>query len=108
MRTPDGASTNGDPPRSATSTGAVMRVAKRAYDHQWRRLRLLVLERDNYRCQMRGEGCTGTATQVDHVVPLDRGGSRLDPTNLQAACAHCNGRDGALIVNAKRSSGYDW
>lgn len=55
----------------------------------WRRRRALVLQRDGYRCQVQGQGCTGQATHVDHVVPRGQGGTdALD--NLRAACAHCN------------------
>ena len=86
----------------------VWRTDVSAYDHNWRRLRLLVLKRDGYQCQMRGDGCTVAATQVDHIVPLDRGGDRLNPTNTRAACAHCNASSGARLVNSKRASGFDW
>lgn len=30
------------------------------------------------------------AEQVDHVIPLARGGPRLDPSNLVALCARCH------------------
>lgn len=32
------------------------------------------------------------ATEVDHVVPIRRGGARLDPANLQALCKRCHSR----------------
>lgn len=53
-----------------------------------------ILERDGYRCQIQLDGCTGTATHVDHITPLSKGGVDTD-FNLQAACAHCNLRKGA-------------
>ncbi len=59
-------------------------------DREWRRIRLLVLARDDYRCQLRGRRCTGDATAVDHIIPLSKGGSRLDPRNLRASCSWCN------------------
>ncbi|MYC32126.1 MAG: HNH endonuclease [Chloroflexi bacterium] len=55
----------------------------------WRQIRERILKRDQHRCQIRGPGCTGRATQVDHIRPLKWGGSN-DPGNLRAACAHCN------------------
>ncbi len=65
--------------------------SQRGYnDPAWRRVRKLVLERDEHTCQLRGRGCTGVATTVDHIVPLAAGGARLDPANLQAACSWCN------------------
>ena len=69
----------------------------RGYDADWERVRELVLERDGHACQVRGRGCRGTATTVDHVVPLARGGARLDPANLRAACATCNSRLGGAV-----------
>lgn len=49
----------------------------------WARRRILVLQRDRYRCRR----CGATATEVDHVVPGDD--HRL--TNLQALCKRCHG-----------------
>lgn len=58
--------------------------------HQWRLVRLRVLERDGWSCQIRGEGCLGRADTVDHIVPRAHGGPLLDPANLRAACHVCN------------------
>ncbi len=57
---------------------------------EWKAVRLQVLARDGYRCMIRLPGCTGRATQVDHIVSMSNGGSRLDPANLRAACRSCN------------------
>lgn len=35
--------------------------------------------------------------EVDHVVPLVRGGAFDDPNNLQALCSDCNNRKGARL-----------
>lgn len=56
----------------------------------WKKIRKLVLERDGYRCRIRGKRCTVVATEVDHIVPLIMGGAPLDLGNLRAACAKCN------------------
>lgn len=87
-----------------------MREARRKHDREkrpnrapaallrspaWRRVRLTVLERDGYLCQLRLPGCTVTATTVDHLVSRARGGAALDPNNLRAACTPCNSRKGA-------------
>jgi 5-methylcytosine-specific restriction endonuclease McrA len=66
------------------------RMASRAYNGPWQKVRKQILERDAYRCQINGPGCTGHANEVDHIVPLRVGGSRLEPTNLRASCKHCN------------------
>ena len=57
---------------------------------QWRRVRRQVLERDGHQCRIRGPKCRGTATDVDHVVPVPDGGATYDPNNLRAACHTCN------------------
>lgn len=66
----------------------------RGSTRQWRKLRAQVLERDRYLCQLQLPGCTTTATTADHKTPKSQGGrDTLD--NLQAACAHCNGKKGS-------------
>ncbi|MBU6289955.1 MAG: HNH endonuclease [Chloroflexi bacterium] len=73
---------------------------------QWRRTRLVILERDHYQCQIKGSRCTHTATEVDHIIPITQGGSKLDPTNLRAACHNCNnGRIDRQRNNAWRTAG---
>jgi len=48
-----------------------------------------VFQRDGYRCQIRLEGCLGTATEIDHIIRKEWGGSdQMD--NLRAACKWCN------------------
>jgi len=71
----------------------------RGYDSDWRKLRdrVLALSPLCRMCEERGE--TTLATMVDHIVPLNQGGARLDETNLQPLCAadHAlkTGRDGS-------------
>lgn len=81
------------------------------YDGQWRQVRTVVLGRDGYRCQLRGDKCTEIATEVDHLVPVSAGGALLDPDNCRAACGTCNrsrgGRIGAAITNAQRVTSND-
>jgi 5-methylcytosine-specific restriction enzyme A len=58
---------------------------------QWRAVRLVVLRRDRYICQLRlSRRCHGVANSVDHKIRPEDGGSEYDPTNLQAACMSCN------------------
>jgi 5-methylcytosine-specific restriction protein A len=76
----------------------------------WKRVRAVVLERDGGRCQIRGESCTGTATQVDHIVEVSRGGEWYALDNLRAACEPCNkGRNKALMAErAKVRPSREW
>ena len=57
----------------------------------WSELRLKVLERDNYKCQIKGPNCLEHANQVDHKRNTQAGGTNAED-NLQAACAPCNMR----------------
>lgn len=68
---------------------------------RWVAIRAEVLERDGYRCQIRGPGCTGGATMVDHITPRRvGGGDSLD--NLRGACSSCNiGRENRRRARAR-------
>ena len=63
-------------------------TTERGYAGLWPKVRRRILERDRWRCRW----CGGRANQVDHVVPVSAGGSRLDPRNLVASCLRCNVR----------------
>ena len=68
----------------------------------YRRIRLFVLSRDHYKCQIRGPKCKGYATEVDHVIPRVDGGDMFNPANLRASCRPCNMRASALRTTDKR------
>ncbi len=54
------------------------------------RLRFKVFKRDNYRCQICGRSAQdGIVLEVDHKVPVVRGGSD-EITNLWTLCFPCN------------------
>jgi len=57
----------------------------------WRKLRLRVLDRDRWLCQLRLEGCTRRATTVHHIVGK---GISDDMKDLCSACESCNQRIG--------------
>lgn len=71
---------------------------------QHRAWRALVLTRAGGQCEIRGTGCTGTATEADHIIEVSDGGAELDPANGQAACHHCHGKKTAAHANNKRWS----
>jgi 5-methylcytosine-specific restriction endonuclease McrA len=61
---------------------------------RWRKLRLEILTRDLFTCQMEGCGCIEPDTSqlvCDHVIP-HRGDERLfwNPANLQCLCKACH------------------
>jgi 5-methylcytosine-specific restriction protein A len=81
-----------------------MKRTNKVYGSTWRKVRKQVLERDGYRCLVGMEGCTGIATQVDHITPLAFGGSPYELSNLRGSCAKCNsGRSNKLRRKPSRS-----
>ena len=58
---------------------------RRGSTRSWRQIRAGVLFRDAYICAVCGAG----AAEVDHVVPLGRGGSD-EPANLRSLCRACH------------------
>src|SRR4026207_773806 len=68
----------------------------------WARIRVVVMVRDHYECQIRLNGCKRKATQIDHIISLMDGGTD-DLENLQAACAPCNKRKGAGFLERSTS-----
>ena len=53
---------------------------------KWARVRRLVLERDNWRCQHCGE----YGNEVDHIIPLEKQGDPYCLSNLQNLCRGCH------------------
>jgi 5-methylcytosine-specific restriction protein A len=62
-----------------------------AYNGDWAERRQRVLKRDGYVCQLRYPGCPGRASQVDHIVQPEAGGT-ADLENLRAVCTRCHAR----------------
>lgn len=56
------------------------------------KLRRIIFERDNFSCRYCGEN----ANSIDHVYPVDSGGTD-DPTNLVACCHRCNNLASYLV-----------
>ena len=61
---------------------------ERGYDATWRRLRMMVLRAQPICAICRHD----PAVMVDHIVPMAKGGERLDRDNLQGLCNTCHGR----------------
>jgi 5-methylcytosine-specific restriction endonuclease McrA len=56
----------------------------------WRARRVRILTRDAYRCRTCGRVVYGRAAHVDHIVPLEDGGTD-DDANLQVLCESDHG-----------------
>jgi len=73
---------------------------------EWRRVRMLVLERDGARCACCGRTASdGLVINVDHIKPRKRYPQlALDPKNLQVLCDECNHGKGNRFQTDWRSS----
>lgn len=52
-------------------------------------IREAVLKRDKYTCQYCGRKGEGVELEIDHIIPMTRGG-KTDIRNLITACKECN------------------
>jgi len=63
----------------------------RGYDSKWRKVRLKVLNRDQWTCYLCQKHLVGRDATVDHLVPISVAPHlRLEETNLRACCLSCN------------------
>lgn len=65
-----------------------------------KRLRFSVFARDNFTCRYCGRQSDSVELQVDHLIPVCKGGTN-DESNLVTACVPCNqGKSGKLLDQA--------
>lgn len=83
-------------------------AASRGYDAAWHRLRAAVLSAEPRCVRCLDLGRVRLATEVDHIIPLSRGGERLDPENLQPLCRSCHVRKTAEDRRAGSNRGAAW
>lgn len=73
----------------------VAQLATKEVEHyrtaDWRAKRLRILVRDAFTCAVCRKVVSGRQAHVDHVVPLEEGGSDAD-ANLQVLCEACHGK----------------
>lgn len=70
-------------------------AAKRGYDSDWRKLRLVVLDEEPV-CRSCGREAS---EHVDHIVALAKGGTN-DRSNLQGLCQRCHSVKTARVDGA--------
>jgi len=76
---------------------------KRIRGEEWMRIKGSILIRDKYTCKVCGT--VHMSNQVDHVVPLEKGGSN-DPANLQTLCIECHKAKTKVEAKARYTGGY--
>ena len=62
----------------------------------WRKLRNLKLEQCPLCEECQRCGIMTLARVVDHIVPINRGGAKLDMANLQSLCPPCHNRKSGI------------
>lgn len=69
----------------------------------WARIRVRVLQRDRWCCQLHYDGCLRRASEVDHVGEPDDHRDEV----LRAVCHPCHatrsGRQGAAVTNGRHA-----
>ena len=60
-------------------------------------LRQAVFERDNYTCQYCGRSYDEADLEIEHIIPISKGGNN-DIRNLATACGACNRAKGTRIL----------
>lgn len=71
------------------------------------RERYCIMERDNFTCQYCGVTAREAKLEIDHMVPISKGGTN-EFTNLVTACVACNrgkGNNSYNVLN-RSQSGY--
>lgn len=63
--------------------------------------RFMVMERDGFRCRYCGAAADEARLEVDHVVPVSKGGGD-DMGNLVTACRECNSGKRAHVIGEPR------
>ena len=70
------------------------------------KLRYQIFKRDKFTCRYCGAKAPKIALELDHIVPVSRGGDN-DPMNLITACQQCNrGKADDLPYNVKETFTY--
>jgi hypothetical protein len=72
-----------------------------------KRLRFEIFKRDGFCCRYCGATPMTTVLQVDHVIPVSKGGT-ADPANLVTSCSACNaGKSNVELNDARLPRSFD-
>ena len=63
---------------------------------QWRKLRLMILQRDPICKECEKKNRFVSSVVVDHILSIRLGGAKLSPDNLQGLCTTCHNKKSAL------------
>jgi 5-methylcytosine-specific restriction protein A len=75
--------------------------AERGYDYAWQKFRTWYATQVPAICVRCGAALASKLMHLDHIVPLEQGGARLDERNVQWMCRECHS-----IKTAKEDGGF--
>ena len=81
--------------KSLTKTWQSKESNKLYYSYKWRKFRLNYLKRHPLCIECKNNGLIMKAIIVDHIIPIEKGGSVYDENNLQPLC---------MVHHAKKSA----
>lgn len=67
------------------------------------RTRFEIFKRDSFKCLYCGKSAPAVILQVDHVLPVSKGGTN-EPANLVTACQDCNFGKSNILLSTKPGS----
>jgi hypothetical protein len=62
------------------------------------KLRLKIMQRDHYKCQICGKTKDDTILEIDHIIPVSKGGETREE-NLRVLCQECNASKNNNIIS---------
>ena len=77
---------------NSLNSGEPIQRLRKKFKYITKSMRFDVLKRDNFKCRTCGRSPandTGVILQVDHIIPVSKGGETI-PGNLQTLCRDCN------------------
>lgn len=90
--------------QSKNCDDCMTRKRKLRSNKRYLKMRFRVFVRDNFTCQYCGRNVKKDKIEivVDHIIPLNKGGTNIC-TNLTTACEECNSGKGDALLNQREA-----
>ena len=88
-------------PERGVQEGCLYPNTKFYHSTAWRKLRNLKLEQCPFCEESQRRVITTLAQVVDHIIPINRGGAKLDMANLQSLCHPCHNRKSGIESHSR-------
>jgi 5-methylcytosine-specific restriction protein A len=73
--------------------------AERGYDYAWQKFRAWYATQVPAICVRCGDALASKLMHLDHIIPLEQGGTKFEKANLQWLCEECHNRKTAAEDN---------